>query len=65
MITIFELSQGELDAFIISECGAPVNKKTRKAAIEAFRGWIEEYYSEGNLSMGAESFFQRIIKDTD
>ena len=56
------MSQEDLDDFIINECGAPVNEKTRKAAVQAFNGWIEEYYSEGNLSTDAFYFFERIMK---
>ncbi len=59
------MSEEEIDDFIVNECGAPINETTRKAAAQAFRGWIEEYFSEGNLSMRAEPFFERIIKDTD
>ena len=62
MIPIFEMSEEEIDDFIVNECGAPINVKTHKAAAQAFRGWIEEYYSEGNLSTDAFYFFERIMK---
>lgn len=63
MIPIFEMSEEEIDQFL-EELEAPVNEKTRKIAAQAFRAWIEEYFSEGNISMRVESVFETMMRDT-
>ena len=61
---IFTMTDQQLDDFLYDN-GFDRTSKNRAFAIQAIRKWIEEYDSEGNLSLGAEGFMTRILEDDE